>query len=87
MTDLAVDDTAEGCDNCGTPLPVEDRWVVRTPRPSCPQEWTAILWLCEGCALGDGPEGDGPGSAHQEPWWDAWIESDAGRQAGALWLT
>ena len=77
----------EPCDSCDTPVAPADRWVVRVPRPSDPSDWTAILWLCEGCALGEGPESDSPYSPHQEAWFDAWIEGADARARGALWLT
>jgi hypothetical protein len=77
----------EPCDTCATPTSVDDRWVVRVPRPSDPSDWTAVLWLCEGCALGEGDEGDSPHSPHQEAWWDEWVESADARARGALWLT
>lgn len=76
------------CDACDTPMTFEQRWVVRRPRPSDPSEWCAVLWLCEGCALGELGESDSPHAPHREPWWDAWIESsEDARRRGAIWLT
>lgn len=37
------------CDSCGQEYAEADRWVVARPRPSDPQSWCSVLWLCPAC--------------------------------------
>jgi hypothetical protein len=61
------------CDYCDKPVPMQDRYVAATPRPSDPTELVAVLWTCGPCgragkltspqeieAISDGITGEGP---------------------------